>query len=304
MLSVLIPVYNYSVERLLGRLNKSLIAAGIEFEILIYDDGSNADTKIWNRSSAKFVDRVRYKELNENIGRSKIRNLLAEEALYPNLLFMDCDGFVRNPAYIKNYLDANDGLSVLVGGTLYPGARVGITKKLHWMHGTEKEVQSVEERNKAPYYSFKSFHFFVPKAVFNQVKFDENIEGYGHEDTLFGLSLKDKGIPIKHIDNPLVHFGLEGNRDFMDKTEEAVLNLFNIEHEEIRKCVRLISFAERVRERRMVWAVKMVYLPFRTMIRNRLIKNGEPLWLLDFYKLGVFFTKKGGKRKEEEGGYY
>ena len=42
---------------------------------------------------------------------------------------------------------------------------------------------------------------------------------------LLGYQLKKAGIDILHIDNGLVHEGLESNRDFLNKTKLGIENL-------------------------------------------------------------------------------
>jgi hypothetical protein len=42
----------------------------------------------------------------------------------------------------------------------------------------------------------------------------KTIEGYGHEDTIFGCNLRRLGYRIKDIDNPVVHLGLNTTDKF------------------------------------------------------------------------------------------
>ena len=62
----------------------------------------------------------------------------------------------------------------------------------------------------------------------DKVKFDERITKYGHEDTLFGFELKKNNTQITHIDNPVINGNLETNEEFIEKTEEGLLNLLKI----------------------------------------------------------------------------
>jgi len=65
----------------------------------------------------------------------------------------------------------------------------------------------------------------MSKKIFETVQFNENLKGYGHEDTLFCVELKQNKIPILHIDNPIVHEGVEQNNTFVIKQLNAVSNL-------------------------------------------------------------------------------
>ena len=89
-------------------LHQSAIDAGIVFEIRIYDDESG---KKWTKINEVLgdLDGVEYQSLPNNIGRSAIRNKLAEEANYPYLLFIDGDSALVNPNYIASMTKALEG---------------------------------------------------------------------------------------------------------------------------------------------------------------------------------------------------
>src|SRR5690606_29991654 len=57
------------------------------------------------------------------------------------------------------------------------------------------------------------------------LRFNESINGYGHEDTLFGLQLQDSGVKIQHIDNPAIHAGIDEDEAFLAKTNAALETL-------------------------------------------------------------------------------
>jgi hypothetical protein len=62
-------------------------------------------------------------------------------------------------------------------------------------------------------------------AVLTQFPFDEELMGYGHEDTKLGMELARARVPIVHLDNPVLHLGLEPAGKFLDKSQQAVRNL-------------------------------------------------------------------------------
>ncbi len=225
MLSVLIPIYNFDIRPLVAELYEELSEMAIDFEIRCYDDGSYFDFKMHNQRVAAYPYVV-YKELDENIGRSKIRNLLGAEAAYDYLLFMDCDSQCSETNFIQNYLSQRDENSVVCGGRKYgEEAPADNNLILHWKYGIEKESMDTETRAKKPYKSFMSNSFLIPKKIFNEIKFNEEIVGYGHEDTMFGIDLKERKILIKHIDNPISHLGLKTAHHFLESTHHAVKNL-------------------------------------------------------------------------------
>ena len=49
------------------------------------------------------------------------------------------------------------------------------------------------------------FNLLAPKDIFQKIAFNEKLNGYGHEDTLFGVELKKEGVTMAHIDNPIIH---------------------------------------------------------------------------------------------------
>ena len=128
--------------------------------------------------------------------------------------------------YIHRYLPYCNGERVVVcGGTSYrpnPPARDCL---LRWTYGTRCEIRSAAERNKHPNAQFSTFNFLIQKELFSEIRFNELLRNYGHEDTLFGFELRKKNITITHIDNPLYHVGIDTNRIYLEKTRQGVENL-------------------------------------------------------------------------------
>ena len=224
MLSILIPVYNFDVRPFVTGLHEQCAKSGIEYEIICVDDRSE-QTFIDLNTPLSDLENVSFISLDKNIGRSRIRNFLAEKARYPYLLFVDCDSAVVDDRYIANYVKFLNPKTLLYGGRSYQLSKPDQIYALHWKYGSVRESKKAEARNRFPYKSFMTNNFVVPADTFKSIQFDENIVGYGHEDTLFGKQLGLKNIAIHHIDNPLNHIGLEDTETFIRKTEEAVKNL-------------------------------------------------------------------------------
>lgn len=229
MLSVLIPVYNEDVRSLAKELNSQLSQLSIDFEIRIYDDGSSPEWHALNQELAS-VSAIVYKELESNIGRSAIRNKLAEEAKFEWLWFLDGDSKVgQNDQLCETFLKEKINNTIVSGGRVYQeNPPKNYQLKLHWIWGSERELLNTEERMKDPVNHFLSNNFILPKSVFTQVKFDTLLFGYGYEDTLFAAEAVKSGIKIKHINNPVVHDGLEANDKFLKKIEESLDNLYRL----------------------------------------------------------------------------
>lgn len=223
--SILIPVYNLHVEALVLSLLEQAKESKQEFEILCIDDCSELSISYINQK-LNLLEHVTYKVLPSNIGRAAIRNLLFNEAKYEHCIIMDCDVAIENKNFIQNYLDAFHENSILVGGHYYAKSKPSNKKEfLHWLYGSKIESRGLLERSKNPYQSFMSSNFACTKTIFERIRFNENLLDYGHEDSIFGIDAKRLGINIKHIDNPVLHLGLDEVDSFLAKQRKAVSNL-------------------------------------------------------------------------------
>ncbi len=231
MLSVLIPNYNWKVYPLVKDLHKQLTEASILFELHVVDDASPRHLEDLNIISD--LSNTYFESLENNIGRSSIRNYLARKAKYSWLLFLDCDVSIK-PGFIKTYLELIDENSkhIITGGICYN--KDSKNKGLHYKFGVEREMASLDLRKEQDEHYFFTSNFLIPKEVFYSVNFDEDISMYGYEDLLFAKTFKYNGGVIKPIDNAVYHLGLDNDELFIDKTKESLLNLkILIENEKI-----------------------------------------------------------------------
>ncbi|MCB0477133.1 MAG: glycosyltransferase family 2 protein [Crocinitomicaceae bacterium] len=241
-ISILIPIFNFDVRELVEELYSqcSLAHDLKDFEILLFDDGSS--DKFKNEDLAN--DKILYKEFSENQGRSRIRNLLAEAAHFEALLYLDCDSRIDKQDFIKAYVQNFQEGSVVYGGRTYDQNPPEAAYFLRWKYGVEREIIPADIRIQNPYQSFMTNNFLIDRKVFLEIKLDENLVGYGHEDTLLGMELKKREIPIIHIDNPAVHIGLETKEEFLSKTKEGIKNLLVLQKEGKLSCkeVKLLRY--------------------------------------------------------------
>lgn len=282
-LSILIPVYNSHVKELVETLLQQAKLLQIPFEILLLDDCSELSISYLNLK-LNTLDNVNYSVLSENTGRSKARNQLFEMAQYEYCLIMDGDVGIPNVDFLKNYWDNLQENDVIVGGHKYSALPpLEKEKYLHWLYGTKVEVQSLEKRINSPYNSFKTVCFGIKKEVFLQIKFDENIREYGHEDTLFGIALESQKISIKHIENPVIHLGIDTIETFLNKQKNAVHNLKKLYQETkinklLKRKIKLIKIAE-------VPLSGKLTAPLKKIIYKNLRKAKPNLWALQIQKL-------------------
>lgn len=287
MLSILIPVYNYNIAKLVEDLYVQGLDALVDFEIIVMEDGS--DLFLEENKQAASREFCRYIPLEKNIGRSAIRNRLADEAKYKHLVFMDCDAEVCNPNYIRRYAAFQHEECVVVGGTIYDPDENNPNYSLRLKYGRQREAQAFHERQKRKYQTFSSFNFLISKSIFNKVRFDENIRGYGHEDTLFGHCLFENGYEIQHIDNSLIHKGLDDNKTFIRKTEIATENLYRLyqtgRYPFLAKESKLLYNFTRINKLKLTSLFALNYKALKQFMQNRLSSPNPSLRLYDLYKL-------------------
>jgi len=290
MLSILIPIYNIDCTKLVNELHKQCIKSNVIFEILCFDDCSKPEFREKNQVLS-FLFGVSYVELRENQGRAKIRNLLAGNASNKFLLFIDADSKIPNKSYIRKYLAELMPGEVIYGGRSYQKNKPGAKKVLHWFYGSNRESLPAKKRNKAPYLNFLSNNFLIPSDVFAKHRFDPAHEGYGYEDTLFATRLMQASITVRHIDNPLLHSGLENSDIFLKKTLNALDNLILMFREGNILETRLIR-AYHLLEKYRLTNVVYRYLEKRIkQYETNLFSASPSLRSFDLWKL-YFFIKK------------
>lgn len=288
MLSIVIPVYNSDVRKLVQDLLFQAQGITVPFEIVLADDASHERFRFMNNQLQESKS-VRIIQLTYNIGRSAIRNLLAREAAYPWLLFLDCDSGIPGTSFLAEYL-ANTGIEqVVCGGRFYGTASANKPEwKLHRKYGIKREQQPSADRNRSPYRSFMTNNFLIHKNIFREIGgFDERVREYGHEDTLFGYQLECKKIRLIHIDNPVEHLELETNRDFIQKSLGAAENLAMIDirlmDPGFHQSVNLLRFHDKMNASRLNHLTWLFLRPFLGLLQ-RILLSIPSLRLLDTVK--------------------
>jgi glycosyltransferase involved in cell wall biosynthesis len=297
MLSILIPEHDYDCGKLVAELADQCLREGIPYEILVMDDASTYYLEK-NRTIAEMPG-CQFLESKVNLQSARIRNRLGQLASYPNLLFVDSDLEIRDNLFVRRYLDAMGKAPVIVGSIVYQLERPPVSQRLRWKYGRNRECLSLEKRLENPWKSFSSQNFIMEKGVFEQVPFDETFVKYGHEDTLFGLMLKKKGIAVQYIDNPLIHNGLETSESFLAKSLVAVekyANLPVMRSAEVVENIRIYRFYERLAAWKLDGLVAFKYRLLEKCMRQHLCGSYPNLLIFDFYRLG-FLCNEVRKRK-------
>ena len=288
MLSVLIPIYNFDVNQLVSDLLHQCQNENIEFEILCIDDCSSLDFKQKNIGLKK-LQNINYTELKNNIGRAKIRELLAKNAQYSNLLFLDCDVEIPDNSFIANYLKNKD-YNVVIGGIAYhekPPSNEEFT--LRWLYGSQREQLSVEKRKSAKFIHFLASNLWINRDIFLSIPIQINMHGYGHEDTWVGLQLFERNIKIEQIENPVFHIGLDTSEQFLEKSLSGIQNLVLLyKSGNAGNGVKLISVFDRLKQLGLLRITQWFISMKLTEIENNLNSNNPNLIKFDEWKLYHF----------------
>jgi glycosyltransferase involved in cell wall biosynthesis len=292
LLTICIPVFNYDVFKLVDCLNKEILTKTLNAEIILIDDNSD---DVFNKinSELKF-ESAHIIWLKQNIGRAAIRNLFLEYASSDNLLFLDCDSEIFNNFFLENYAnEIKKGYSVVCGGRIYPQQEPPGNRLLHWRYGVKRESKNFKIRNKQPYYSFMTNNFLIKRNIFHDIRFNENIRSYGHEDTLFGYELYKSKVGVRHIDSAVMHGYIETNKEFLAKSRSSILNLIQILHmigyeKDFIESVTLLRIYFRLEKIKLDGLFYLISTPLIKLITRLLQHNIVRLWMFDLLKLCLF----------------
>lgn len=291
MLSICIPTYNYDVRPLIAALHEQCTRMKLSFEILVADDCSTNQDLIQNNQEIRALSFVDYLQTEQNLGRSSIRNLLISKARYTQLLFLDCDTLPVSTNFINTYWDNRVENGVVIGGLAYAKEYPGDDYSLRWNYGIQRECQTITKRQLHPYRSFMTGNFMADHSVLKFLRFDDTITQYGHEDTLFGIVLKMEQIPVKHIDNPVFHLGLEVNMKFIEKTKQGIENLLelSISHslkKELIQQVKILRYHSIVKRLSLCSLIGKWYLKNEDYLLQKINQPNPNLRSFDWFKLG------------------
>ena len=288
MLSILIPTKDYDCHILVEELHRQGESLGLPYEIIIGEDGT-AEENLRQNTMADSLTHCRRIIKKTNIGRAAIRNLLARESRYPNLIFIDCDAVVEKDDFLRLYADALKDYDVVCGALYHANEQPNDECSLRYRYEKEADKQrDAVTRSKAPYDKFTTFNFAIKKDIFTSILFNESITRYGYEDALFGKELERRGIPIGHIDNKLLHSGLESNAVFLAKSEQALATLLTIEDR--MESTPLLATLRKMRALHLE-NIFMIYWNLRKKsLRRNLLGRKPSLLKFKIYKLGYYIS--------------
>lgn len=287
MLSILIPVYNYEAFPLVSNIHAQAIKAGIPFEIVCLDDAS--PQLYTNNEKINALEGAQYEILEQNIGRSKIRNLLAKKAQFDWLLFLDADVLPKNKKLILNYLPYMDEQPKVVnGGILYQEIRPDKRRVLRWLYGRKREALPYKKRRRNPYLSLLTLNFMIHKSVFSTVSFNEKIPNLRHEDTLFSHDLMHANVTVLHIKNPVYHLGIDVFETAIRKENESLVALkFLLDHELLApNYLRISRLFSRLKKMGLVSVIAVFHQSVKSIFLKNLSGKYPSLRIFDLYRIG------------------
>ncbi|MBR1733699.1 MAG: glycosyltransferase family 2 protein [Alloprevotella sp.] len=295
MISFLIPTYNYDCTELASELSQQAHALAVAdsnfgFEIIVSDDGSRQEVREALRAGLRKVSNCRLIEQPTNIGRARGGNLLVEQAQFPNIVIIDSDALICTPDFVCRYWEHRGRADVVCGSLRNPsgGLRPGCELRMRYERAMERR-RTTAYRNAHPYSSFTTFNAMFRKAVFDTVRFDERCTEYGYEDTLLGLMLEKNRFSVLHIDNPLVHNGIDSNESFLDKTEAAMRSLSRL-GEPLQSEAGASRLCRRMARLHLLGLLRAAFLRLRTPLRRQLLGPSPNLYLFNIYKAGYYST--------------
>jgi GT2 family glycosyltransferase len=274
-------------------------------EILIGDDASSQE--FLNKYRSLECGGVKIISSEKNIGRAAMRNKLALEASgdYFFFLFSDLMLIGTAEAFLQKYIKKIEGAQVICGGIKYTDSPPGDPDKLlRWKYGRWREQPKATERNKRPYSDFSTFNVLMAKSVFSKIRFYEELKQYGHEDTLLGFQLKNAGIKILHIDNNLLHEGIESNSEYLEKVRLGIENLSML-YDRVTDKKQFCSVLTTLRHYRILRLSKLtliltgIFIKYKRRMRIKLEKGTASNWLFVFYRMSMLcaYREIHGRKK-------
>ena len=285
MISILIPCYDFNALPLVKRLEKEALTLSIAYEIICIDDGSFSPLNE-NNQQINALTNCLFIESKKNVGRIANRKLLSDKAQYNWLLFIDVDTMPKNEKFLETYLSHINKKDAVFGGFFYNKESFSNDNSLRFTFGKKREQVTSKKRMRNPYKYIISSNYMINKSIFDQIEVPEDINGYGL-DYFFGAQLKTNNVHITHIDNEVIHNGLDDNNKFLEKTRSALDNLKYMNNNNYIK-KHDISILKAYNFLKILLLENMFYAMIKTVnnkIETNLMSKKPSLVAFDLYRL-------------------
>lgn len=289
MLSILIPTYNYNVFPLVLELHQQGEQCGIEYEIIVLDDGSKIIFP--ENETINAVENCSYIVNQTNLGRASNINKLVELSNFETVLILEADAFPSKKNYVHLYVTAlKEHPQAVFGGVIYPVTKPPENALLRWNYGHARESKNLNYRSQHPNDIVFSWNLMMQKQIFLDHAFDTSITTYGFEDLVFLKKLKQGQIAIQQIDNPCIHQNEELSSVFIEKSKTAVKNLVRLYQKNIlsSKDSSLLKAFEFVEKAHILAVMTLFFKIFENLMIKNLLSEKPSLFLFDLYRLGYF----------------
>ena len=289
-LSILIPTRNdVCLPQVETLQHMASSIEGLYYEILVSDDASDDPDVIQQNEKINSLENCALLRQKENRGRAANRNLLAQKAQFPWLLFLDCNVKINDKDFLVKYLD-QDQAEVVNGGIFAETDDELSHHNLRYQYEKKIEPKHVAaQRQQRPYQSFRTSNFMARREVMLAHPFDETLKGYGYEDVLFGKTLCDHGISISNIDNPVMMTHFESNEGYVTKVEDAMCTLHKL-RKELSGYSPLLATVEKLGKGHLIPLYKLFFKVFSKSIRRKLTGTKPSIKWLNPYKLGYYLS--------------
>jgi hypothetical protein len=116
-------------------------------------------------------------------------------------------------------------------------------------------------------------------------------------DLLFKEKLKEREIPVLHIDNPVYHLGLENNEQFLKKSLEAIDTTVILEAKgELTDNARKIQKAYlSLKKWRLLGLFQLYFSIIASKVKRNLLSEKPSMRGFDLYRLQYYIQRKRKK---------
>ncbi len=289
MLSILIPTYNTDITDLVQSICEQAHRVRITFEVIFCEDASY----LYTEQNVQLLGNTSVKRLINatNLGRTATRTNLADNATYSWLLFLDADVALPSINFIENYVSQlNSSHHIIHGGISYV-INYNDDFTLRSTYGAQRETQLAKARCKTPHFII-SQNILVKKEAFLKLNIIAS-NRYGL-DNIFSYQILKQGYDVQHIDNPVIHHGLEKNDVFLKKSIQAIETLIYYEEKGLmaQDFTRLQKSYLTLKKYRGVLIFRVTIGKGIKYIEKNLMGKKPTLFLFDLYRLHHYITLK------------
>jgi hypothetical protein len=290
MLSIIIPNYNTDITNIVEKIHNQCLICEFNFEILVLEDGSS--TYLNTNKKLNLLTNVDVFIRLVNKGRMPTRYELVEKSKYNNLLLVDSD-IIINDNFIENYKPYLENFQVVFGGNCYRNFNHSENNhKLRYLHGLKNESHEADFRNKKPYLYIFSSNLLIKKEIF--LSLELGLESKYGTDILVSYKLFKNSIEVLHINNPIIHLGIDEDVDYFNKKIEASKNayLWYKINPEIRKVSKLLNLYHYLKKFKLRYILGFIFKKNEKKLYKNIFNKTNKLFWINIYKLGYICSLK------------